>query len=134
MRVHTPENVGASARQRRLDLKLTQAEVARRADVTRQWLVGFEGGKSDVSLTKAFAVLRELDLIVRIDPPQDPLTSHNGHRVVYTIPKIEMPQLDIESIRRSLKQISSQEVFASALKTIEQLNAARRSSEGHVDG
>jgi len=66
--MHTPwpEDFGLIARQRRLDMKVSQSELAEQVGVTRQWLSRFETGKADVSLRKALLVLRELDLEVTI--------------------------------------------------------------------
>lgn len=67
MRAKKPADVGAIVRQRRLDLRLSQAALAERANVTRQWLIRFEQGNGEVTLAKVFAVLRALELGTRID-------------------------------------------------------------------
>lgn len=66
--MHTtwPEDVGRVARQQRIDLGLSQDDLARKANVTRQWISRFEQAKSDVSLLKAMKVLRELNLTIDI--------------------------------------------------------------------
>lgn len=61
-----PEDLGNVARQQRQDLGLSQEELARRADVTRQWLTRFETAKGDAALSKVMRVLRELDLHLEI--------------------------------------------------------------------
>lgn len=66
MQASWPEDFGLIARQRRLDRKISQDELARRVGVTRQWLSRFESAKTDVSLAKALLVLRELDLRVGV--------------------------------------------------------------------
>jgi transcriptional regulator with XRE-family HTH domain len=98
MRIQAVDDLGAVARQRRLDLGLSQAELARRAGLTRQWLVRFEQGNSDVSLSKAFAVLRELNLTVRVDPTE--ARSVTLPAVKYTIPKIKLSQIKLSQIDR----------------------------------
>lgn len=62
MRVHTVRELGGLVRDRRERLGLTQQEVARRASVTREWLVRFEQGKATVPLTRVLDVLTALDL------------------------------------------------------------------------
>jgi len=62
------DDIGRLARQQRIDLGLSQDELAERAGVTRQWLSRFEQAKADVSLTKALQVLRELGLAVDVSP------------------------------------------------------------------
>jgi transcriptional regulator with XRE-family HTH domain len=60
--------LGQLAHQRRIDLGLTQLELAARLGVTRQWLARFENGIGESSLAKVFLVLRELDLAIDIRP------------------------------------------------------------------
>ncbi|GAA4267022.1 helix-turn-helix transcriptional regulator [Frondihabitans peucedani] len=66
MRASWPDELGDLARQRRLDLGLSQGALADRAGTTRQWLSRFEAGKGDVSLAKALEVVRELDLALDV--------------------------------------------------------------------
>lgn len=75
--MHTPwpEDVGRIARQRRLDLGLSQDDLAERAHVTRQWISRFEQAKADVNLSKVMQVLRELDLTVDLAPRAAPAMS-----------------------------------------------------------
>ena len=57
----TPDELGAIIREARTVRRLTQAEVAERAGVGRQWLVGLERGqraRAELSL-----VLRVLDVL-----------------------------------------------------------------------
>lgn len=64
----TPVDLGGIARQQRLDLGLSQAEVALRAGVTRQWLIRFEQGGSDVTVAKMLTVLNTLGLVASVAP------------------------------------------------------------------
>lgn len=68
MRVRRPSDLGLLARQRRLDEGLSQDTVAEKAGVTRQWLIRFERGGSDVTVSKALAVLDALDLVTVVQP------------------------------------------------------------------
>lgn len=70
MKTPWPEDIGRVARQRRLDLNLSQDDLAEHTGVTRQWLSRFESAKADVSLSKVLLVLRELDLSVDVRAPQ----------------------------------------------------------------
>jgi y4mF family transcriptional regulator len=54
--------------QRRTDLGLTQAELARRANVSRQWLVAVEGGKDTAEVGRVLAVIRVLGLQLELTP------------------------------------------------------------------
>jgi HTH-type transcriptional regulator/antitoxin HipB len=60
MRIRTAHDLAALARGRRLDRGWSQAEVARRAGVSRKWVSDFETGKDSVDLA---AVLRLLDAL-----------------------------------------------------------------------
>ncbi|WP_343035710.1 helix-turn-helix transcriptional regulator [Isoptericola sediminis] len=62
--------LGAAVRRLRLDRGMTQAELARRAEVSRQWLVGLESGKTPgLEVGRLMRVLDALDasLTVRDD-------------------------------------------------------------------
>ena len=81
-----PTEVGAVVRQRRIDLSMSQTELAEKIGTTRQWMSRFEKGNADVSLSRALAILRELDMTVDLRPrslktntliPADSLTRIN---------------------------------------------------------
>ncbi|MCL2468597.1 MAG: helix-turn-helix domain-containing protein [Micrococcales bacterium] len=68
-RVTSTASLGAAVRQARRDQGLSQAELARDAQVGRQWLVGLESGdKVSAPLDMVLRVLRELGLAVTLDP------------------------------------------------------------------
>lgn len=67
MRARTVDDIGRIARQRRQDEGRSQADVAEAAGVTRQWLVRFEQGRSDVSLRNVMTVMSVLKLDLAID-------------------------------------------------------------------
>ena len=64
MNVHNARDLGAAAREKREALGLTQQALADAAGVSREWLLGFEGGKPGVSLFRVFTVLHALHLTV----------------------------------------------------------------------
>jgi HTH-type transcriptional regulator / antitoxin HipB len=65
MRIRTAADLGAVVRDRRKQLKLDQASLARRIGVSRQWLIDVEHGHPRAELA---LVLRALDaLSVQID-------------------------------------------------------------------
>ncbi|HYB25463.1 MAG TPA: helix-turn-helix domain-containing protein [Solirubrobacteraceae bacterium] len=66
MRVNTINDLSAALRGRRLALDLTQAELARRAGVSRQWLNELERGKSTAELGLVLAVIDALGLELEI--------------------------------------------------------------------
>lgn len=58
----TVRQLGAIVAARRRELGMTQARLAERCGVSRQWLVRFEGGVHSVETGLALRVLRTLDL------------------------------------------------------------------------
>ena len=68
MRIQQQTELGQLTHQRRVDIGLTQFELAERLGVTRQWVARFEKGIGEPSLTKALLVLHELDLTIDIRP------------------------------------------------------------------
>ncbi|MEO8528564.1 MAG: helix-turn-helix domain-containing protein [Pseudolysinimonas sp.] len=105
MRIRTEDDFGALVRQRRRDLGMSQATLATRAGVTRQWVVRFEKGNSDVALSKAFTVMRELGLVVRADPADVRATSVPIPSFQFKIPKIEVGRIAIDQMREALSKI-----------------------------
>jgi len=62
MHVRTPKEVGLAIQERRKELGLDQAELARRAGVSRQWVVAIEQGKPGAELGLVMRALKSLDL------------------------------------------------------------------------
>jgi HTH-type transcriptional regulator / antitoxin HipB len=60
MLVRTPADIGDVIRERRKELKLGQAELAKRIGTSRQWVVGIEQGRTRAELG---LVLRALDAL-----------------------------------------------------------------------
>lgn len=60
MNVRSIRDVAAAVRGRRQDLGLSQAELARRADVSRKWISELESGKRTAELGLVLRVLDEL--------------------------------------------------------------------------
>ena len=69
MLIHTPHDLGATARGRRQKLKLSQTAVGKKAGVSRQWLADFEAGKPTVEMGRVLSVLAALGLSVDIAAP-----------------------------------------------------------------
>ncbi len=66
--VTTVRELGASLRARRRRIGLTQAQVAQRAHVTRQWLVRLERGHPNAELGLVLDVARALDVAIEFRP------------------------------------------------------------------
>lgn len=60
MRVRSIADIAAAVRGRRLELGLSQEQLARRAGVSRKWVYEFEAGKPTAELGHAMRVLDAL--------------------------------------------------------------------------
>jgi HTH-type transcriptional regulator/antitoxin HipB len=72
-RLRTPEDLGAAIRDARIEQSLTQAQLARDAGVSREWLIGIEQGhRPRAELTKILSVLDTLGLPLYAGTPPEP--------------------------------------------------------------
>ena len=67
MQIHTPLDLGLVIREKRRKLKVSQAELAGKVGVGRQWVVAIEHGKSRAELGLALRTLSALGLSLTID-------------------------------------------------------------------
>ena len=66
MKIQSIGDLAAAVRGRRRDLRLSQAELATRAGVSRKWIYQFEGGKPAAELRLILRVLDALDLALDV--------------------------------------------------------------------
>jgi HTH-type transcriptional regulator/antitoxin HipB len=78
MRVNSINDLAAAVRGRRLALGLTQAELADRIGVSRDWVNYFESGKPTVELILVLRVLEGLDLTLDVSEPGNVRASHEA--------------------------------------------------------
>ncbi|HEY0618486.1 MAG TPA: helix-turn-helix domain-containing protein [Kribbella sp.] len=71
MEIRSPRDLGAAVRGRRRALKLSQAEVAEAAGVSRPWLAEFEAGKPTVELARVLSVLEALEFSLDLRGPHE---------------------------------------------------------------
>ena len=71
MRVHSIRDVAATVRGRRQDLGLSQAELAKRAGVSRKWIYEFEATKPTAEFGLVLGVLEELGLSLELSKESD---------------------------------------------------------------
>jgi HTH-type transcriptional regulator/antitoxin HipB len=64
MRINSTRDLAATVRGRRRDLKLSQRELALRAQVSREWVNAFEAGKATVEFGHILRILDVLDLVL----------------------------------------------------------------------
>ena len=71
MRVNSIHDLASAARGRRLDLGVSQAELAFRAGVSRDWVNSFEAGKPTVELILVLRILEQLGLELDVGDSAD---------------------------------------------------------------
>src|SRR5688572_14841874 len=76
MTIHSPHALGNTIRRRRLDLGLSQSEIADRVGVSRKWIIDVERGKPTVALSHLLRLLDALDLDLLLAPRESP-SSHD---------------------------------------------------------
>jgi HTH-type transcriptional regulator/antitoxin HipB len=69
VRLRTPRELGLRIRDRRLHLGWSQAELAERIGMTRQWVIGLEKGSAGVALGTVLRTLVELGLVLDVREP-----------------------------------------------------------------
>jgi len=62
MFIRTPADLGAVIRERRKQLDLDQAELAKRIGVSRQWVIGIERGRARAELGLVLRALETLGI------------------------------------------------------------------------
>ena len=65
--VTRPADLGSFLRDRRLQRGLTQAELADELGISRRYVVEIEQGKPSLYTDRLFAVLRELDIVLKAE-------------------------------------------------------------------
>lgn len=113
MRIREVEGFGAIARQRRRDLGLTQAQLAEKSGVTRQWLVRFENGNTDVALSKVYAVLKALELTARVNPADELNVNSPTAGRIFMIPTVDLSTISMKQIQDLIDQTAPDEPSAS---------------------
>jgi y4mF family transcriptional regulator len=68
MKINSAIDLAAAIRGRRLDLGLSQANLAARANVSRVWIATVEGGKRSVNFGMILRLLDALNLEMDISP------------------------------------------------------------------
>lgn len=81
MTIRSIRDLAASVRGRRTDLGMSQAELARRAGVSRKWIYEFEAGKPTAELALLLRVVDELDLVLELGTRSKPPGSERGDAI-----------------------------------------------------
>lgn len=77
-KINAIRDLAATVRGRRIDLGLSQAELAARARVSRPWINAFEAGKPTAEIGLALRLLDALDLRLDVRPREDREPSPSG--------------------------------------------------------
>ena len=72
MTIHSPHALANTVRRRRLDLGLSQSNLADRVGVSRKWIIDVERGKSTVALSHLLRLLDALELDLSVAPRESP--------------------------------------------------------------
>ena len=78
MKIRAIRDAANAVRGRRLDLGLSQAELARRTGVSRKWINEFEAGKPNAEIGIVIRVVEELGLELMINIGDSSVTSPVG--------------------------------------------------------
>jgi HTH-type transcriptional regulator / antitoxin HipB len=81
MTVRSIRDLAAAVRGRRIDLGLSQANLAARAGVSRKWIYEFEAGKPKAELGLILRVLDALALSLELAPRDDAYASGEAETV-----------------------------------------------------
>ena len=79
MRIRTAKDLGIRFRERRRELDLSQADLAKKIGASRQWVVDLERGKPRLEIGLVLRAAEALDLVTRFDSTaslsRDPVAS-----------------------------------------------------------
>jgi HTH-type transcriptional regulator/antitoxin HipB len=70
MKIHTPTELGALIRDRRIKMGLDQISLAQRAGTSRKWLVEAEQGKPRAAIGLILRTLKALGVTLQVDDAQ----------------------------------------------------------------
>ena len=70
MKIHSTRDLAAAVKGRRLDLRLSQAELASRVGVSRNWLNQVEAGKKSVDFALVLRLIDALGLNLDLSSPE----------------------------------------------------------------
>jgi len=73
--IHSILDLSSLVRGRRQALGLSQAELASRANVSRQWVSAFESGRPGSELRLILRLLEALELRLSVNPLEDPTSA-----------------------------------------------------------
>lgn len=93
MRIRTITDIAALIRERRTRLKWDQAELAKKAGVSRKWIVEIERGKANAALGHVLRTLRVLG--VELDARDEAASAKSGK---------SSPAVDVNALVDSLRK------------------------------
>ncbi|HEY3928985.1 MAG TPA: type II toxin-antitoxin system Y4mF family antitoxin [Candidatus Koribacter sp.] len=96
MLIRNISDIAALIRERRTKLALDQAELAKRAGVSRKWIVEIERGKANAALGHVLRTLRVLGVSLEVSEPSDSITGKKS--------AVEPSVVDVNALIDSLRK------------------------------
>ena len=125
-RISTPHDLGAAVRDARTAVRLTQAELADRAGVSREWLIGLErGARPRAELTKILDVLAVLDRPIMLGGEQESEVPGGDPEPARTGDALSTGEITRRAIERSRRPRSATPLGTSASEEAASAVAAR---------
>ncbi len=103
MRARTPKDIGLLLREQRRSLGLDQLELARRAGVSRQWIIEVEKGKPRAAVGLMLRALAALDLTLDIRAG-DVVAARGSHS----------PEIDLDAVIERAREPSQYDPASTA--------------------
>lgn len=92
VKVSVARDLGTAVRGRRIDLGLSQDDLAARVRVSRRWLSAFEAGKDSVELGIVLRVLAALGLDLHVGP-----VAGRDRGLTATLPSVPPSDVDLDT-------------------------------------
>lgn len=102
MRTLSPRDIGALARETRLEAGLTQAQLGAKIGASRFWVGEFERGKARAELGLALRALRALQLALSIEPLELALQREERERKFNRTQTADRPVVDLSALLNRL--------------------------------
>jgi len=94
--IKTPAQLGSALRERRNQLGKSQASIARKAGISRAWLMALESGMSGVSIGVILRVMNALGLQLQTASPE-------AAQTLRVPPISNFRQVDLNNVFRTLR-------------------------------
>lgn len=97
--IKTPAQLGRMIKERRIQLRKDQASIAKKASISRTWLVEVEHGAPGASVGVILRILNALKLSAIVETPESEKTPSLG---TSSLPRVDVNQV-LDALRNSPK-------------------------------